>query len=317
MPPPVDHVVVLVLENRSFDHMLGFVPHDSPLFHGLTRGGPYTNPPWRSSGPPTPATPDAKPVLPVDPNHSHDAVIRQLRLGGLAGARRPGRGLAPPTFEGLLGPLANWWFRRNAGANPVTDRGGLIMRCQPPSQVPVLATLALQFGVCSKWFASVPGETWPNRNFLHAATSDSTTDNEIRFYTDPTIFELLEDHGKTWRIYYDDTPQVWAFRRLWEPTRLPNWFPFPEFARHVQQGQLPSYAFIEPNTGHPSTHRRRRATAGTRATTSTPATTWSPTPTMTATSGPATGTSSGASSWSPPSTRRCGPTQPSSNERSC
>jgi hypothetical protein len=209
MPPPVDHVIVLALENRSFDHMLGFVPHDSPLFDGLTRGGPYTNPPWRGTGPPIPATPDAKPVLPVDPNHSHDAVMQQLRLEGQAGARRPTnqgfvasyeekcRGLAPPTFGGLLGPLANWWFRHNAGANPVTDRGGLIMRCQPPSQVPVLATLALQFGVCSKWFASVPGETWPNRNFLHAATSDSTTDNEIRFYTDPTIFELLEDHGKT------------------------------------------------------------------------------------------------------------------------
>jgi phospholipase C len=259
MPPPVDHVVVLALENRSFDHLLGFVPHNSPLFHGLTRGGPYTNPPWRGSGPPIPATPDAKPVLPVDPNHSHDAVMQQLRLEGRGDARRPtnqgfvasyeekGRGLAPPTFEGLLGPLANWWFRRNAGANPVTDRGGLIMRCQPPGQIPVLATLALQFGVCSKWFASVPGETWPNRNFLHAATSDSTTDNEIRFYTDPTIFELLEDHGKSWRIYYDDTPHVWAYRRLWEPERLPNWFPFPEFARHVQQGRLPSYAFIEPN----------------------------------------------------------------------
>jgi phospholipase C len=258
MPPAVDHVVVLALENRSFDHMLGFVPHADPAFDGLLVGGPYTNPPWRG-GPPIPATPDAKSVLPVDPNHSHDAVMQQLQIEGLGSNRRAtnqgfvasyeekGRGLAPPTFEGLLGPLANWWYRRRAAATPITGRGGLIMRCQPPSQVPVLAALALGFGVCSKWFSSVPGETWPNRNFMHAATSDGTVDNDVRFYTDPTIFQLLEDHGRSWRIYYDDTPQVWAFQRLWEPDRFPNWFPFPDFASHVEQDQLPSYCFIEPN----------------------------------------------------------------------
>ena len=259
MPPAVDHVVVLALENRSFDHMLGFVPHADPAFDGLLVGGPYTNPPWRGGGPPIPATQDAKSVLPVDPNHSHDAVMQQLQIEGLGSNRRAtnqgfvasyeekGRGLAPPTFDGLLAPLANWWYRRQAAANPITDRGGLIMRCQPPGQVPVLAALALGFGVCSKWFSSVPGETWPNRNFMHAATSDGTVDNEVRFYTDPTIFELLEDQGRSWRIYYDDTPQVWAFQHLREPGRLPNWFPFPDFARHVQQDQLPSYSFIEPN----------------------------------------------------------------------
>jgi phospholipase C len=259
MPPAVDHVVVLALENRSFDHMLGFVPHADPAFDGLLVGGPYTNPPWRGGGPPIPATQDAKSVLPVDPNHSHDAVMQQLQIQGLGSNRRAtnqgfvasyeeqGRGLAPPTFDGLLAPLANWWYRRQAAANPITDRGGLIMRCQPPSQVPVLAALALGFGVCSKWFSSVPGETWPNRNFMHAATSDGTVDNEVRFYTDPTIFQLLEDHGRSWRIYYDDTPQVWAFQHLREPDRLPNWFPFPDFARHVEQDQLPSYSFIEPN----------------------------------------------------------------------
>jgi hypothetical protein len=50
MPPAVDHVVVLALENRSFDHMLGFVPHADPAFDGLLVGGPYTNPPWRGGG---------------------------------------------------------------------------------------------------------------------------------------------------------------------------------------------------------------------------------------------------------------------------
>ncbi|MDB5065745.1 MAG: hypothetical protein JWM18_2179, partial [Chloroflexi bacterium] len=115
-------------------------------------------------------------------------------------------------------------------------------------QVPVLSRLALEFAVCTRWFCSVPGETWPNRNFLHAATSDGETNIELRPYTNPTIFELLEKNGRTWRIYHDDTPQVWAFPRLWDTAdRHANWFPFAAFARHVAAGDLPAYSFIEPN----------------------------------------------------------------------
>jgi Phosphoesterase family len=84
---------------------------------------------------------------------------------------RKGRGLAAPAFEGLLGPLIGSIFGPKAGAG-IQGRGPLIMRSQTPEQVPVLSTLAQQFAVCCRWFCSVPGETWPNRNFVHAATSD-------------------------------------------------------------------------------------------------------------------------------------------------
>jgi phospholipase C len=259
MPASIDHVIVLVLENRSFDHLLGFVPHPDAAFDGLTKGGPYTNPAWRNQGPPVPASSDAKPVLPADPDHSHDAVMQQLDIRGIGPARRPtnqgfvasyeekGRGIAAPAFEGLLGPIANWWFRRQAGQRVVENRGPLVMACQAPERAPVLATLVQEFGVCSKWFASVPGETWPNRNYLHAATSDGTTNIVLRFYSDPTIFELLEERGKQWHVYHDDTPQIWAFKKLWEGDRRRNWFVFGEFAKHVREGRLPHYSFIEPN----------------------------------------------------------------------
>jgi phospholipase C len=122
------------------------------------------------------------------------------------------------------------------------------MACQSPKQVPVLSTLALEFAVCVRWFCSVPGETWPNRNFLHAATSDGETAISPRPYDDPTIFELLEKHGKSWRIYHDDTPQAWAFPNLWDtPARHAKWFGFDAFAEHVAAGDLPAYTFIEPN----------------------------------------------------------------------
>ena len=256
----IDHVIVLVLENRSFDHLLGYLDHSqAERFDGLGRGGPYTNPGW-ANGPAVPASSTGKRVLPVDPDHSHDAVMEQLGLasgasgeptnsGFVTSYERKGRGLAPATFGGLLGRLvAGLTAPRGSGKPGITARGPLAMRCQPPEHVPVLSTLAREFAVCQRWFCSVPGETWPNRNFLHAATSDGETNIDIRFYQDKTIFEQLEDHHQSWHIYHDDTPQVWAFNKLWDtPARHANWYPLARFFEHVADGALPSYAFLEPN----------------------------------------------------------------------
>ena len=257
---PIEHLVVLCLENRSFDHMLGFLEHPANDFNGLLRGGRYDNKGW-DRGSRVPATPHAKRVVPFGPDHSHDAAMEQLALVGRGPRRRAtndgfvlsyerkARGLAPAELGGLLAPVLNWMQKRKQATAPTAiGRGPLVMLCQDPTQVPVLSRLALDFAVCDQWFCSVPGETWPNRNFLHAATSDGETDIEIRAYTNPTIFELLEDNGASWRIYYDDTPQVWAFPALWDtPERHKNWYPTARFAEHVAAGDLPSYSFIEPN----------------------------------------------------------------------
>ena len=259
MTSAIDHVIVLALENRSFDQMLGFHPSSNPDFDGLLHGGPYQNPGY-DGGPQVAAGPTGKHVLPIDPDHSHDAVMLQLGLtGGVStptnagfvdSYERKGRGLSQAAFDGLLAPLLDLLHvgqPTSTATNLVSGRGPLIMRCLAPEHVPVLTELAASFGVCTRWFASVPGETWPNRNFLHAATSDGTTDIEPRFYYNKTIFEVLEKVGKSWHVYYDDTPQVWAFRRLWDEGRARNWFRSAEFAEHVRSGQLPNYSFIEPN----------------------------------------------------------------------
>jgi phospholipase C len=255
----IDHVVVLCLENRSFDHMLGYLDHPDPAFEGLG-GGPHENPGW-DGGPSVAASPTATRVLPFGPDHSHDAVMEQLAVTGIGPARhatntgfaasyeRKARGLAPPTFGGLLGPLLGRIFGGKPGPGTAgSGRGALVMRCQPPERVPVLSRLALEFAVCDHWFCSVPGETWPNRNFLHAATSDGETNIVLRPYDDRTIFELLEDAGREWRIYHDDTPQAWAFPNLWNtPARHARWHPVEHFAAEVAAGELPHYTFIEPN----------------------------------------------------------------------
>ena len=126
----IAHVVVLMLENRSFDHLLGFVPHPDRAFDGLL-GGTHSNPGWRR-GPAVTASPTAKKVLPVGPDHSHDAVMLQLALRGgkpanrgfVRSYERKARNLDPPVFGGLLGTLANWVRDLQARRPPGRDGPG-------------------------------------------------------------------------------------------------------------------------------------------------------------------------------------------------
>ncbi len=112
----VAHVVVLMLENRSFDHLLGYLNHPDQAFDGLRGNGEFTNPGW-AGAPKVAASPDAKMVLPVGPDHSHNAVMEQLALtaagqptnqGFVISYERKGRGLDPPVFGGLVGSVLNW-----------------------------------------------------------------------------------------------------------------------------------------------------------------------------------------------------------------
>jgi phospholipase C len=273
--PNIEHVIVVALENRSFDHVLGYLDHPDTAFDGLRGPGPYSNPGLKA-GDVVAASPTAKTVLPVDPDHSHDSVIAQLGMaarnarvptnqGFVASYERKGHGQAVNSHSGLLGRAVDLFHRVVHPGAAVKGRGPLIMACHDPSTVPVLSTLALEFGVCTRWFASVPGETWPNRNFLHAATSAGEDDISPGFYTDMTIFEVLEQAGKSWHIYHDDTPQVWAFVNLWDtPRRHANWYPFSAFAQHVESGRLPNYSFIEPNQ-RPPIHVMDDGTSGPNA----------------------------------------------------
>jgi phospholipase C len=269
MAPLPEHVVVLALENRSFDHMLGYLDHPSPDFDGLIgKADDCRNPGW-GGGTSVCVDDMAKTVLPIDPDHAHTAIMAQLGVtlsspdapmdGFVRSYERKARGLSPATHDGPIGNLydvavSGLQRAMKAGSRflhrsqpTVTGVGPLIMKCQNPANVPVLATLAKEFAVCTRWFASVPGETWPNRNFMHAATSDTKTDIDPRFYREETIFQRLEQGDNTWRIYHDDTPQVWAFDALWKGDRIKNWFRNVEFKDHVAAGDLARYTFMEPN----------------------------------------------------------------------
>ena len=112
----------------------------------------------------------------------------------------------------------------------------------------MLARLALEFAVCTRWFCSVPGETWPNRNFAHAATSDGETEIETRPYTNPTIFELLESTART-GASTTMTPRRSGRspRSGTRPSGTPSGFRWTGSPSTSPRGDLPAYTFIEPN----------------------------------------------------------------------
>lgn len=294
--PRIQHVVVLMLENRSFDNLLGFLDHPRTEFPRLTEGA-YTNPenPADPTSRHVPVTADAGYSLPVDPPHSHKSALEQLGARGILEPRMNGfvsayerkasgheerpvihwwrleglvlviaavlagltarfghflRRLWPAVFLTTAGGLSFVLWQRRKNVNDievVTGVGPQIMRCLAPDKIPVLGTLAREFAVCSRWHCSVPGETWPNRNFVHAATSDGSVDIEIGLYESPTIFERIEASGGDWRIYHDGRAHIWAYANLWHGHRMANWFDFKQFAAHVDNDDLPAYTFIEPN----------------------------------------------------------------------
>lgn len=186
----IEHVVVLMLENRSFDHLLGYLDHPDKRFEGVPDGAYNVDP---RDGRHVPAT-KVSDYPQADPDHSHHGVINQIGRGG------------DVAHNG--GFVLNYSERDKAHA-------GLVMQCLAPTLTPALSELALEFAVCDHWFSSVPGETWPNRHFAHAATSSGAVDIEPGFYRDPTIFEQLDRRKRTWRVYYDGTPELWAFPKLW------------------------------------------------------------------------------------------------------
>ena len=248
----IRHVVVLMLENQSFDRLLGYLDLGDPAqrLEGLT--GTEVNP----VSPPADMTPvpvqristPSVYVTEPDPGHEFEDVNEQLFAD---------RAPADTSTPANLGFVLNYARQAGPEGRSLGDRGREVMRCFDPTLVPVLTALARSFTVCDHWFSSVPGPTWPNRFFLHAGTAKGLLETPEIFgqfvsqfwtspYDMPTIFENLAERGLTWTVYFDDYAQAFALRRL-HPfgDRFQR---YERFAQDVEHGTLPTYAFIEPRS---------------------------------------------------------------------
>jgi len=231
----IKHIVVLMLENRSFDHMLGFLQSDQYAIEGLR--GDETIPEDPTVHPPVPVqvTATAHYLHDLDLDPGHDVPDVNVQLFDVA----EGPFTTPPLNRGFVLDYAQQ-------PGNTLQQAHNIMRCFAPDTLPVLTTLAKEFAICDHWFASVPGPTWPNRFFVHAATADGHVDNRLRAYTMRTIYDNLHDAGVPWHIYFHDFPQALALARLRTPVLQKGFQFFTDFLTAARNAHLPGYSFIEP-----------------------------------------------------------------------
>jgi phospholipase C len=281
---PIEHVVVLMLENRSFDQMLGDFQRLYPTLDGIdpalaprrevVDGQEYEQRPTdvhRASN---------------DPNHELAAVLRQINAPAAVlgfDCRRPFLvRLILIAFQIILSwimwPVCWIWrlFRRSvmrvfalrayeshfvaeymrSFPASTTQQRNEIMGYFPIDSLPALHQLARNFTVVDRWFASVPGPTWVNRFFVHSGTARGICrmpDNARDFtgyalYDQRTIYDELNDAGKKWRIYFHDTPQTLALARQWESQNKLNYAHIDRLERHAggPAADFPAYVFVEP-----------------------------------------------------------------------
>jgi len=249
----VQHIVQLMLENRSFDHMLGFLypaksgPGDQP-FEGLL--GTESND--DGTGKPVtvfqidPASPGGYFMPGADPGEGYSNT--NVQLFGI------GRPPSPPvaTMSGFVTSFASaisYDQRSNrsvqAGTTPAS-----IMGIFPPSALPVLSGLARGFAVCDHWYSSVPTETLPNRAFASAATSQGHMDDATSSFTVQSIFGLMTAHSVSWKIYgYDAEPLTRGSFPDTVDAPEANFGKFADFQADAAAGRLPAYSFLEPSWG--------------------------------------------------------------------
>jgi phospholipase C len=251
----VEHIVVLMLENRSFDNVFGWlydpanpVPfnREPPAnFEGLY-GKQLSNPGSKGN---VPAGKSQMPTDPYpDPGEPYEDVYEQLyNVPAVSLDKTPPPPAKSPTMQGFV----NNYARENS-QNPE-----IIMNCFTPRTLPVLSTLALNYCVCDHWFCSIPSQTLCNRSFVQAGTSSGYVDNEgggrIFVNKTQTIYNLLSAAGRKWKVYtggWTVTSLVMLTQeRVWDYALQRDYFKLlHDFETDAKTpGGLPSYAFIEPN----------------------------------------------------------------------
>ena len=268
----LDHVVVVVFENRSLDNVLGrlYGPEDGKTFEGVI-GKDLSNPipEWAEHGaerktvPYTVATdmdspnPDSGEEYPHTNTQLYNILNEHNRFKLADDMTAPYNAPEPgqtPTMDGFVTDYIST-LTAELGRQPTYDEYSQMMTGFTPEQIPVLNGLARSFGVFDHWFCEVPSQTFMNRSFWTAATSSGMVVNKpvkkwISNNDAETIFNRLEQHGKTWKVYVGEPDRFSATGLIHYP-RLKdrfgtNFVPFAEFETDAANGDLPDFSFIEP-----------------------------------------------------------------------
>jgi len=253
----VQHIFVLMLENRSFDHMCAL--SGIPGIQAATSAdmNSFDGVPYHFGG-------GAPQRMPSDPNHGFCEVVTQL--AGKGTPCRPAIPYPQRTNAGFVADYATTTVRSGLLGRkrplPKGDRGKVMLGIDMAVDSPALYALATHYALCDQWYSSLPGPTWPNRFFVHGASSDGLADAPA--LTDIVKWEALKGfvypHGSiydrlgagNYRLYQDKSgplsgriPQVAALKGIgyFEVHGLDR------FERDVASGAVAPYTFIEPAYG--------------------------------------------------------------------
>jgi phospholipase C len=234
---PIKHVVLLILENHSFDQMLGDLRKVFSVLDGVDPVHPQSN--SDGSGRAFRQVPMTELQMSYDPMHEIENAASQMNGGKM---------------DGFVKDFASAYRLSSA-----EDRQE-IMGYYPLGFLPALHTLAQQFAICDHWFSSLPGPTWPNRFFALSGTSSGQVrmPNGLKDYlraqtyfesqTQATLFDRLNEAGKSWKIYYYDMPSSLVLVNQRKAENLARYEPIDHFFEQVQKPEVefPEFTFLEP-----------------------------------------------------------------------
>lgn len=211
----IDHIVVVMMENRSFDHYLGWVPGANGVQAGLTF---YDKAGVAHSS--YDLAPNYQNCECVDPDHSYDGGRIQLNGGNVDGF--------------LL-------------TQPVGDQ--FPIGYYTASSVPFLKGVVDHWTICDRYHCGLLGPTWPNRLYMHAGQTDRITNSLTPAWSQSTVWDQLKSVGKTGRYYYGDIAG-WAlvsFILAGHNPGLSGIQPFSQFLSDAKNGKLADVSFVDPS----------------------------------------------------------------------
>jgi phospholipase C len=211
----IDHIVVLMMENRSFDHMLGWLPGANGVQAGRTfldnDGAPQTSH----------LLTKFQNCSSSDPDHSFGGGRTQLNGGAMDG------------------------FLKTAKVGDTFPIGYF-----SAADVPFFANAARYWTICDNYHCSILGPTWPNRFYMHSGQTDRLTTggntidtNSLLSILSPTVWDLAANAGVNARYYFSDS----AFTALWGDKYTNISFPLAQFKADAAAGNLPAISFVDPS----------------------------------------------------------------------
>ena len=233
----IQTLVIVMMENRSFDHILGYLSLPEFQHPAWARIDGVRQAQLYYAHDPYPPRPLTSPSLDPDPPHEREDIAIQLN----------------PPLGGRMHGFIDSYKRVNPGAR----LAGVMEYCTP-KDVPVTDFLARNFAICDNWFSCIPASTLPNRLMAMSgyALVDHTPDGYLQivenlFYDDPDnlLYEWLDKRGVSWRLYHSGTFFFMQMPRLalrYEADDGLLFRPLDSLAEDFARGDVPQVVFVEP-----------------------------------------------------------------------